>query len=522
MFMYSRLIAALVFFVASFTMATDFTNATKKVSPSFDFTQYHITVPFKVNLPVIALDLLDDGQLSVDELIVIGKDELNVTWLAAYGFNDKISEYELLDKIRFADEYFAFDVSEDNGGLYFLSKNKVAILQYQNKLNIDDRSKPALTLKHVQDVNSIFLLNEAGYLEEQNFIQDLNQDGKDDIVLPDFEHVNLWLSSPNNSAHFYQRLAINPQIMLERGGVKYTPTSLFIADYTLDQRQDIAWVSQGILHYFSQNEAGFFSAQANQIALADGIYGIHWWNIREADGENLDQSHLIHRATEDIQDINGDGLADIIVRFTQSSGVLDRANDYEFYFGYLDKQKNLAWPKTANTVIKAEGTLTGLKVVDVNADKKLEVLLSSFELSVSNIIGALLSGDIDQNVLIFALNDHNRYEKEALISKEVALSFSLTSGKSGQPIVLLSDVDGDGLQDLVLSSETDQLAIYLGNKSSRLFNRKASMHRVLLPKNGELLTPQDVNHDGKIDFIIRYGRLDDQRLANKITLLVAN
>ena len=171
-------------------------------------------------------------------------------------------------------------------------------------------------------------------------------------------------------------------------------------------------------------------------------------------------------------------------------------------------------------MIKAEGTLTGLKIVDVNEDNKFEVLLSSFELSVSNIIGALLSGGIDQNVLLFVLNDDDSYENDALISKEVELSFSLTSGQSGQPIVLLTDVNGDGRQDLILSAGEERLSIFLGNKSKKLFNRKASKHKILLPKNGALFEQHDINYDGKADFIMRYGRLDDESMASKVTILM--
>ena len=140
-------------------------------------------------------------------------------------------------------------------------------------------------------------------------------------------------------------------------------------------------------------------------------------------------------------------------------------------------------------------------------------------MSVSNIIGALLSGGIDQNVLLFALNNDS-YEEDPLISKEVELSFSLTKGQSGQPIVLLSDVNGDNYQDLILSSGEEKVSIYLGNASSGLFNRKASKHEMLLPKNGSLFKNHDINHDGNEDFIMRYGRLDDESMVNKVTILM--
>ena len=302
--------------------------------------------------------------------------------------------------------------------------------------------------------------------------------------------------------------------------MNFNPTNLFFADFNVDGLQDIAWISKGSINYFSQTASGGFSVTQKNLVLADTIHGVNWWQIRESDGESLDQSNLIHRVVEQIKDINGDGLVDVIVRFTQSSGVLDRINDYEFYFGFTNENGQLEFPKAANTVIQAEGTLTGLKIIDVNNDNKLEVLLSSFELSVSNIIGALLSGGIDQNVLLFSLNSHDIYEDDALLSEEVELSFSLTSGQSGQPIVLLTDINGDDLQDLILSSGEDRLKIFLGQNTSRLVNRKASKYKLLLPKNGELFGHSDINHDGKEDLIMRYGRLDDESMANKVTILM--
>ncbi|WP_159817083.1 FG-GAP repeat domain-containing protein [Colwellia sp. 20A7] len=517
--MHNRFLVGFIFFYLFIVVPTTFANSTKSASTKLDFKKYSITAPFKVSLPIIPLDLVN-GESSSDELVLIGVDKLNQTWLAVYIFNDKSDEFILLDKLVISDEYFAFDVSEDRKGLYFLAKDKVVVLTYNSELKADSNLKSGLYFEHKQEISSIFLLPNSKFISKKDFIQDVNKDGYDDIVLPDFGKTNLWLFSEDDVVPVYQHLAIKTQIELERGGVKFTPTTLFFADFNLDNRQDVAWISKGYINYFSQNNDGKFSITADKIALADTIYGVNWWHIKEADGENLDQSNLVHRAVEEIKDINGDGLSDVVVRFTQSSGVLDRTNDYEFYLGYINQENQLAYPTIPNTVIKAEGTLTDLKIIDVNKDEKFEVLVSSFELSVSNIIGALLSGGIDQNVLLFALDDENRYEEDALISKEVELNFSLTSGQSGQPIVRLSDVNGDGLQDLVLSSGEDRFAIFLGDQSSKLFERKSKKFKAVLPENGELFEQYDINHDGKEDFIIRYGRLDDESLANKVTILM--
>ncbi|MCW8832779.1 MAG: VCBS repeat-containing protein [Colwellia sp.] len=517
--MHYRLLLGLVFCLGFTVTPPTLANSNKLVGTKLAFESYQITAPFKVSLPVLALDIAVSEQFPADELVVIGEDEQNKTWLAVYVFHEKTNSFMLLDKLQVADKYFAYDVSENEQGLYFLAKNEVVTLSYNGDLNEENGKEIGLFLQQKQAVNSIYLLNTASFIAKKDFIQDVNKDGLDDIILPDFEQTNLWLSIANTQEYHYQSLAISTQAELIRGSVNFKPTDLFLADFNVDGLQDIAWISQGHINYFAQISNGKFSSSQQTLSLAENIYGLNWWQLRESDGESPDQSNLTHRVVEQIKDINGDELVDVIVRFTQSSGVLDRANDYEFYLGFINETGQLEFPKVANTVIQAEGTLTGLNIVDVNNDKKFEVLLSSFELTVSNIIGALLSGGIDQNVLLFALQE-NAYEADARISKEVELSFSLTSGQSGQPIVLLTDVNGDSLQDLILSADEDRLDIFLGQKTERLFNRKASKHKFSLPKNGTLFEHYDINHDDKEDFIMRYGRLDDESMANKVTILM--
>jgi len=518
--MHYRLLLSLLCGLLITVSHTTLANTTKLAGTKLSFEHYKISTPFKVSLPVIAVDIISNAQYPADELVLIGNDEQNETWLAVYVLDAQKNDFVLFDKLPLPKQYFAFDVSENKQGLYFLAKNEVASLHYNDDLRQNDKATSGLFIQQKQMISSIFLQDKPSFVAQKDFIQDVNKDGLDDIILPDFEHTNLWLAVKDNQDYFYQHLPIKTRVELNRSGVSFNPLTLFLADLNLDGQQDIAWVSKGQINYFSQQAQGKFSAEQNTLDINNEIDGLNWWQIRESDGENLDQSELSHRVIEEIKDINGDGLVDLGVRFTKSSGVFDRVNDYEFYLGFTNENGQLEFPKVANTVIKAEGTLTGLKIVDVNNDGKFEVLLSSFELSISNIIGVLLSGGIDQNVLLFALNDNDIYSSDSIIDKEVELSFSLTSGQSGEAIVLLTDVNGDELQDLVLSSGEEKLNIFLGQKSARLFNRKASKHKLQLPKDGALFEHYDINHDGKQDFIMRYGRLDDESMANQVTILM--
>ena len=210
----------------------------------------------------------------------------------------------------------------------------------------------------------------------------------------------------------------------------------------------------------------------------------------------------------------------MVVKATQSSGVLDRENNYQLFIGKMTN-KVLHFSETPSSVISAEGTLSGFELVDINNDGKLEVMLSGFDIGLSQIIGALLSGSIDQDVYIFAMNDDDIFGNKPSVSKEVELTFSLSSGQTGSPLVKLVDINGDKLKDLVLSTGTNKLKVYLATTGKRRFSRRSIKYKTLLPQDASTVEVADLNGDGKDDLILKYGRLDDPALANKIKLLIA-
>jgi hypothetical protein len=209
----------------------------------------------------------------------------------------------------------------------------------------------------------------------------------------------------------------------------------------------------------------------------------------------------------------------MVVRFTKSSGVLERSNDYEVYYGTNDKGRTV-FPKVADTLIKAEGTLANIEFIDINKDGRREVIVSAFDIGLSQIVSALLSGSIDQDVMVFSMNDEGNFSEDATLVKEVELKFSLSSGSSGEPVIRLEDITGDGFKDLLLSNGTS-LKLYVGQDDKNLFARRAVRQKLLLPQDGAMVSSDDINFDGKTDLVMRYGRQDPAELSKRITLLLA-
>ncbi|MFT5674778.1 MAG: hypothetical protein ACI808_000703, partial [Paraglaciecola sp.] len=465
------------------------------------FTVHNIIAPFNVSHPVVAANILPTMGT---ELLVLGVNELEQRSLAIYSLNVQTDSMNLLDNILIPNNIFAFDVGEasEEGiqNLFFLSKNM--IYKY-----VPGTLPQVANLVEEQSVSSMYLGNSAKTLSPRNFARDVNDDGKDDFIVPHFEHLNLWLSDCCSKRH-YQSLPIAAHLRVENDSVTFGETQLYYADLTLDGKTDVVVVEQGILNIYPQDQGMQFSTQALQVNINKTIHGVNWWDIVEADGQNMDQSELTHRNVEKIEDFNGDNIADIAVRFTKSSGVLDRVNDYEFFFGKVINQQ-LTYSEQADTAIISDDTLSDLQLMDLDADGKQEVMLSSFDLGLSQIISALLSGSIEQDALIFSMDENNQFIKKPLVSQEVEITFSLSSGRSGEPLLKVADVNGDKFKDLVFSDDGDQIRVLFATPNGkRAFARRPIKQKLKLPKNAESAVQNDLNNDDKADFILHHGRLD--------------
>ncbi len=498
-----------------------------------------ISAPFSISQdPIRGNFLPNPGK----EIILIGENE-GRSQLAIFAVDERSSQYELYRHLPIDSEYFSFDTDAEYdlndrlnvkdtsqnrvltpkaptkplNRLYFLTSSKIVELRPEH---------PSTPFQPILDVNSIVIKSSSNYLKRANFVQRLNQDTIPDFALADFNGVNIYLSqskakidAKESVSYRSQQLPVIPIVEVFESSVSYTQRKWFLADMNQDNKSDIAWVNAGklLVHYAQDDNA--FDPQASEVSINSQISGQNWWDTRNADGSNLDQSSLDHKNLERMDDINGDGITDLVVRHSTSSGVLDRTNDYQVYLGKKTEQ-GIVYGQQPNTVLASEGTVGDIEFVDLNQDARQEVLVSSFDISVSQIIGALLSGSVDQDVLIYVQDIQSGAFKKS-ISKEVELTFSLSTGKSGAPVVKLADLDGDGFKELILSADENRLKIYAGVNGDKYIASRAQKFSLPLPQNGVLLSSDDLNHDGKEELLVRYGVEDAEQYHDDLLIISA-
>lgn len=488
-------------------------------SSAVEFSEVIINSPYKLTQEVIAADLLaTPGK----ELLTFSIDEQSNRWLMIYQLDSQTKQYSVAQKTIIPKRFYRFDLSKARDGqrqnLYFLSTD--TLVSYQ-----ETKFKP------LAKIESLYIQEQADFLSKGSFIQDLNGDAFDDVIIADFNKTHI-LIGQGMSSFARQTLPIKPEVRVLSSGASYTQAKLYFSDVNFDDKTDILLIGDGEMIIYPQYGSSQFSSKATHLAINEAISGTDWWNKRDESGEQLDQSDLEYRKLEELRDVNADGITDLVVRYTKASGVLDRVNDYEIFLGQKsttqDGEHSLSYAKEADSVIHAEGTLTGLEFVDIDNDDKLEVLLAGFDIGLSQIIGALVTGGIDQDVYVFKMSEQDKFSEKPAIKKGVELTFSLTSGQSGSAVVKLADLNGDGLKELVLSDDDDELKIYLGakisknsksSKKKRSFHKRSVSYSTQLPKDGNLVMVEDLNGDGKDDLLMKFSRLDGEEKGKEFKVL---
>jgi hypothetical protein len=479
------------------------------VLANINFNHHSIATNFTITHPLKHARFVGGDE----QLLVIGVTKSGERTFAVYqpeNLPGQPFNFHLLAQKTIPEHFISVDILASDGKDSLLFLDSQGVIRYNFESGNFERLLTA---------NTIYLQETAQYLANREFTVDVNNDGLQDIVLPDFKVAQYYLQQP--SGEFKQvSLPIYAKSEMNSNSIEYKPQTIYYADINLDGRQDIVVMKDAGLIYFEQTAQGSFSTIGSHLELPIDVKALEWWEQKEANGEQLDQANLAYRSMNQIKDINNDGVPDLLIRFSQSSGVLDRKNNYEIYLGKKSSM-GLKFEPKPSSVLAVSGTTVGIKTIDLNGDQLEDVMLTSLDIGVSQIIGALLSGSIDQDVKIFKMDKNGQYQEEPEVEREVDLTFSLSSGKSGQPVVKLADFNGDGLQDLLFSDGEKTLRVYIGETKERMFNSRSKRHKVKVPKDGEYVTTRDINRDGKDDVLIRYGRQDDEALANQIVIMFA-
>jgi len=214
----------------------------------------------------------------------------------------------------------------------------------------------------------------------------------------------------------------------------------------------------------------------------------------------------------------GGGTFDISI-LRLNKGVFDKENDFRVHLGSLDGDQ-VHYYETEDALLASSGLQFGLSTTDLDGDGKQDLLIRKAQMSFGRVIRALLAGNVPMELHVFRMSDTDTYRDEADFVTRTRVKFSVSSGHVDIPAILVADLDNDGLKDLLLQTDPEELSIHFGIRKRKLFAEDPVEREVKLPRNGDLVAAEDLNDDGRADLVIRYDESDGQAQMHTVRLLI--
>lgn len=361
-----------------------------------------------------------------------------------------------------------------------------------------------------------------------DFARDVNGDGLDDFIIPDFDHYRVFLQrdggfEPPLDLPFGAEMRIGYGQIDEGNAPRYQDFPLHIFDANLDDKDDIVFIKGTDFVAFEQKADGSFHTTPKIYPIVLDVVGNTWAEERAAQDARANESNYAETRIKGIDDFDGDGVVDILTLQETVRGTFDRTALHNIHFG-RKSENGLSFEREADTSIMIEGIVPLYSTKDITGDEKQDGMFASADFGIGKIIGILLTRSTKFDLSFFEMGADRRFQEKANIVKKLSVDFDFSTGAVAVPVFMTADVTGDGRADLILNDKERGITVFPGLEDERLFEKRGLKFTIDLPKDGQLVRAVDVNGDDRHDLIIRFDPRGQDGADNsrRLILLMAN
>ena len=401
-----------------------------------------------------------------------------------------------------------FDVAKFVNGYEFIAYHNPRLLS----LNMSAREFEPLV-----NLGSFFGGKIGGQLSNVALAEDLNGDNLDDLLLPNFDGWQVTLQSLTRSFEEPQTIGPAPSMRAGSRYVAYSAAEVFKLDHNMDGLIDAAFWSDGefLVHYLK--DSGRFEEAPIPVDL--GIEGLSDdGNISLGIGTNRDDEQRIEKVLSGFEDLNADGIADLIIHSFLVDGIFGTKTRIDVHFGKSGAKGHVEYPPQADTSVLSKGIQFGSDQLDIDKDGASEIMVLSTNVTIPAMVRALVARSVVLDINIYRISKKH-FPEVPSITRRVTASIDFSSGKLSIPAVLLADVTGDGLKDMLVQSGDDELSIYAGNGKLSLFSETPVAIKLSLPATlaalDDAIQVVDLDEDGRDELVM----LDDSQDQKKVVLV---
>jgi len=473
------------------------------------FDEFVIDAGFRVEQRVLVADLYGDGDR---QFLVAGRNDAHEQFLAIYSLSSiRDSDNKPLTTLNPGPDLIAYDVGRlgDDDTLLFIAPGRV--LQYRVE---DGKFAEVLTIR------SIYGQQRSGDIVPIDFFRDINDDGRDDLIVPDTAGYRIRLQKPDGSFGDEALLEESSRMTVASNMVGFESRPLFSGDANFDDLTDLGVWRGNTLRVYRQLPGHRYQGKPDTVQLGLGLLSEAELRALESGAGSVDQRGLTQNNIASIEDRNGDQLPDILIESTTSMGVFDKRNTLSLHLGRRQGE-SFVYHETADALLASEGLQYGMVTTDIDGDGLQDLVVRKVYLSFARVIRALISGNVSLRLRFFRMTPDGRYDEEPNYVTRTNVRFSMASGQIDIPAIAVADFDGDGLKDLLMQKRPDELSLSRGVADESLFSDDSVTIETKLPRNGDLVASEDVDGDGRSDLIMRYTAADGEQAAHIVRLLIA-
>ena len=405
-------------------------------------------------------------------------------------------------------------------------------------------------------VTSSFDPRREGPIPHVDITRDVNGDGRDDLVVPVADGFRVFVQTTDGA--FAEPVTVGPPAELARiygaDGYRYDPWSqsrVHAIDYDGDSRADLAFWNGDHFELHRQDARGLFSPDTEtfptQVPFESD--GLSWLAMGDMRG----------RVLESLSDVNGDGVADMVIVSLQGRSLAGRRSAVDVHFGTRPPDGGVAFSRLPDTTIRTDAIQIGMDRHDIDRDGQLDMMLTT--IAAPFLRGTLyrrfrgfMGGEIHLRLELFRMTN-GRYRDEPDATRRINLQYpgahrgpgwvpldkalrggtherrlaETTHPRAFNTIVLLGDVTGDGRADLVVGRDRgeppgprrhadDSLQVFVGESGPGLFFRQPHELAVPLPEDEEYVWLTDLDGDGRQDIVMHHQSTTE---PHRVTVLLA-
>ncbi|NNF00593.1 MAG: VCBS repeat-containing protein, partial [Pyrinomonadaceae bacterium] len=368
-----------------------------------------------------------------------------------------------------------------------------------------------------------------GEVSHVDITRDLNNDGLDDLVVPDLD--GFWILVQQGGGTFAKPVKIGTATKIHgHNGYRYDPWSqsrIHKSDYNRDGRGDLVFWNRDRFYVHLQEDDGLFSPNATTFKTAipfdsdDPTTLAAPSGVRNRRTDRQPEGKMSGRVLYSLTDMNGDGIGDLVIFSLKGGSVWKMHSTFEIHYG-KPIAEGTEFVNNVGATIRSEGILFAMAQHDFDQDGQKDMAFTTIKPGLFKAVGMLVRWVFTRSVLMdlkIHRMDGGKYPAKPNAHRKLkTVSIGGSGEKSQYPAVLIGDVTGDKHLDLLMQNGKKELIVYAGIPGPQLFTSRAQKIKLKMPRSEEYTWLADLNKDGKQDVLTHYV---SQKAADRVTILVA-